>query len=107
MTPPEAVLTQLVIMTLLAAVAEAHHTLTVAVRALDRVEHCRDGGKGMGGGAWHTQTCARTQTHKHVHGDARTHTYTHTCAYIYHTHRHTCTPKVVDTNTYLVQPISL
>lgn len=47
MPPPEAVLTELVIMTLLAAVAEAHHTLSVAVGALDRVKHC--GGRQRGG----------------------------------------------------------
>lgn len=41
MAPPEAVLTELVIMTLLAAVAETHHTLGVAVGALDRVKDCR------------------------------------------------------------------
>lgn len=40
MPPPEAVLTELVIMTLLAAVAETHHTLGVAVGALDRVKDC-------------------------------------------------------------------
>lgn len=40
MPPPEAVLTELVIMTLLAAVAEAHHALGVAVGALDRVKDC-------------------------------------------------------------------
>lgn len=88
MTPPEAVLTQLVIMTLLAAVAEAHHTLTVAVRALDRVEHCRDGGKGMGGGHG---------THKHVHAHRHTntcmgmhvHTHTRTHVHIYTTHTDT------------------
>lgn len=42
MPPPEAVLTELVIMTLLAAVAEAHHTLSMAVGALDRVKDCRE-----------------------------------------------------------------
>ncbi len=50
MPPPEAVLTELVIMTLLAAVAEAHHTLSTAVGALDRVKDCREGG-----GVRHTQ----------------------------------------------------
>lgn len=44
MPPPEAVLTELVIMTLLAAVAETHHTLGVAVGALDRVKDCGGGG---------------------------------------------------------------
>lgn len=51
MPPPEAVLTELVIMTLLAAVAEAHHTLGVAVGALDRVKDCRgrrEEGQGRG-----------------------------------------------------------
>lgn len=42
MPPPEAVLTELVIMTLLAAVAEAHHTLSMAVGAFDRVKDCRE-----------------------------------------------------------------
>lgn len=50
MPPPEAVLTELVIMTLLAAVAETHHTLGVAVGALDRVKDC-------GGGGRQTHTC--------------------------------------------------
>lgn len=62
MPPPEAVLTELVIMTLLAAVAEAHYTLTVAVGALDRVEHCRGGGGKVGG-----------HTHQHVHACPHTH----------------------------------
>ena len=38
MPPPEAVLTELVIVTLLASVAKAQHALTVAVRTLNRVE---------------------------------------------------------------------
>lgn len=38
MSPPEAVLTELVIVTLLASVAESHHTLTVAVRTLNWME---------------------------------------------------------------------
>lgn len=38
MSPPEAVLTELVIVTLLAAVAESHHTLTVAVGTFNRME---------------------------------------------------------------------
>lgn len=46
MPPPEAVLTELVIMTLLAAVAEAHHTLSTAVGALDRVKDCREERRG-------------------------------------------------------------
>lgn len=40
MAPPEAVLTELVIVTLLAAVAKPHHTLAVAVGTLDGVEDC-------------------------------------------------------------------
>lgn len=40
MAPPEAVLTELVIVTLLAAVAKPHHALTVAVGTLDGVEDC-------------------------------------------------------------------
>lgn len=44
MPPPEAVLTELVIMTLLAAVAEAHHTFSMTVGALDWVKDCREGG---------------------------------------------------------------
>jgi len=36
--PPEAVLTELVVVTLLAPVAEPHHTLTVAVGTFNRVE---------------------------------------------------------------------
>lgn len=51
MPPPEAVLTELVIMTLLAAVAEAHHTLSMAVGALDRVKDCRGERRGS-----HTHT---------------------------------------------------
>lgn len=43
MPPPEAVLTELVIMTSLASVAKAHHALAVAVGALDRVKDCRVG----------------------------------------------------------------
>lgn len=61
MPPPEAVLTELVIMTLLAAVAEAHHTLSVAVGALDRVKDCRGGGDGEEGSDKHIHT--RTYTH--------------------------------------------
>lgn len=38
MAPPEAVLTELVIVTLLAAVAKPHHALAVAVGTLDGVE---------------------------------------------------------------------
>ena len=38
MTPPEAVLTELVIVTLLASVAKSHHALTVAVRTLNWME---------------------------------------------------------------------
>lgn len=38
MPPPEAVLTELVIVTLLASVAKAQHALAVAVRTLNRVE---------------------------------------------------------------------
>lgn len=59
MPPPEAVLTELVIMTLLAAVAEAHHTLSVAVGALDRVKDCRGRraeGRGGEGGETHAHT---------------------------------------------------
>lgn len=41
MSPPEAVLTELVIVTLLASIAKAQHTLTVAIRTLDRVEDWR------------------------------------------------------------------
>lgn len=72
MPPPEAVLTELVIMTLLAAVAEAHHTLSVAVGALDRVKDCRGGGDGEEGSDKHTHTHARRWTEnnnkkKHVH----------------------------------------
>lgn len=40
MAPPEAVLTELVIVTLLAAVAKPHHALAVAVGTLDGVEDC-------------------------------------------------------------------
>lgn len=58
MPPPEAVLTELVIMTLLAAVAEAHHTLSMAVGALDRVKHCRE------------ERRSQTQTHTHTHTKA-------------------------------------
>lgn len=54
MPPPEAVLTELIIMTLLAAVAEAHHTLSMAVGALDRVKDCR--GERRGHTRKHTQT---------------------------------------------------
>lgn len=60
MPPPEAVLTELVIMTLLAAVAEAHHTLSMAVGALDRVKDCREERRG------HTQKHACTQMHKQM-----------------------------------------
>lgn len=56
MPPPEAVLTELVIMTLLAAVAEAHHTLSMAVGALDRVKDCRQERRGV----------RHTHTHTHV-----------------------------------------
>lgn len=59
MAPPEAVLTELVIMTLLAAVAEAHHALGTAVGALDRVKDCGGGERGREGG------CADGQTHAH------------------------------------------
>lgn len=38
MSSPEAVLTELVIVTLLASVAKPHHTLTVAVGTLNRME---------------------------------------------------------------------
>lgn len=62
MPPPEAVLTELVIMTLLAAVAEAHHTLSMAVGALDRVKDCREERRG--------------QTHMHADGQ-NTLTHTH------------------------------
>lgn len=55
MPPPEAVLTELVIMTLLAAVAEAHHTLSMAVGALDRVKHCRE-----------EESDKHTHTHEHT-----------------------------------------
>lgn len=66
MPPPEAVLTELVIMTLLAAVAEAHHTLSVAVGALDRVKDCRgEGGRG-GGGQTHMHTDGQTHAHKQM-----------------------------------------
>lgn len=41
MTLPEALLTKLVIMALLATVAESHHALAVAVGALNWVEDCR------------------------------------------------------------------
>ena len=40
MAPPKAVLTELVIVTLLAAVAKPHHALAVAVGTLDGVEDC-------------------------------------------------------------------
>lgn len=43
--PPEAVLAQLVVVALLAAVPEAHHALTVAVRALHGVEDLETGRK--------------------------------------------------------------
>lgn len=59
MPPPEAVLTELVIMTLLAAVAEAHHTLSMAVGALDRVKDCREKRR--------SQTNAYMQMDKHMH----------------------------------------
>lgn len=71
MPPPEAVLTELVIMTLLAAVAEAHHTLSMAVGALDRVKDCRGGEEGnWAEGGWgvsgkHTHTEGR-HAHKHL-----------------------------------------
>lgn len=58
MPPPEAVLTELVIMTLLAAVAEAHHTLSMAVGALDRVKDCREERGG------HTHTNAHQYTNR-------------------------------------------
>lgn len=61
MPPPEAVLTELVIMTLLAAVAEAHHTLSVAVGALDRVKDCRGGGDGEEGSDKHRHTRTHAQ----------------------------------------------
>lgn len=61
MPPPEAVLTELVIMTLLAAVAEAHHTLSMAVGALDRVKDCRQERRGVR----HTHA----QMDKHMHTD--------------------------------------
>lgn len=38
---PEALLTELVIMALLATIAESHHALAVAVGALNWVEDCR------------------------------------------------------------------
>lgn len=60
MPPPEAVLTELVIMTLLAAVAEAHHTLSMAVGALDRVKDCREEGRGQ------THTCIEMDRHMHT-----------------------------------------
>lgn len=41
MAPPEAVLTELVIVTLLAAVAKPHHALAVAVGTLNGVEDCK------------------------------------------------------------------
>lgn len=64
MPPPEAVLTELVIMTLLAAVAEAHHTLGVAVGALDRVKDCR----GPGGAERRGEGRGETHTHTYVDG---------------------------------------
>lgn len=63
MPPPEAVLTELVIMTLLAAVAEAHHTFSMAVGALDWVKDCREGRReggsecGEEGGVRKKNTC--------------------------------------------------
>lgn len=41
MSPPEAILTELVIVTLLASIAKSHHALAVAVGTLDRVEDYR------------------------------------------------------------------
>lgn len=38
MAPPKAILTELVVVALLASVPEAHHTLTPAIGTLDRVE---------------------------------------------------------------------
>lgn len=66
MPPPEAVLTELVIMTLLAAVAEAHHTLSVAVGALDRVKDCRGGAVMERRGQKNTDTHTQMDR-KHVH----------------------------------------
>ena len=57
MPPPEAVLTELVIMTLLAAVAEAHHTLSMAVGALDRVKDCREERRGQTHTRTHINRC--------------------------------------------------
>lgn len=62
MPPPEAVLTELVIMTLLAAVAEAHHTLSMAVGALNRVKDCREEKRGQ----IHTHTCMQMDKHMHT-----------------------------------------
>lgn len=62
MPPPEAVLTELVIMTLLAAVAEAHHTLSMAVGALDRVKDCREERRGQ----TNTHADGQTQAHKRL-----------------------------------------
>lgn len=41
MAPPETVLTELVIVTLLASVAKSHHTFTVAVGTLNWMEDWR------------------------------------------------------------------
>lgn len=73
MPPPEAVLTELVIMTLLAAVAEAHHTLSVAVGALDRVKDCRGGGDGEEGSDKHTRTHTRADGQKIIIKKTRAH----------------------------------
>lgn len=41
MSPPEAILTELVIVTLLASIAKSHHALAMAVGTLNRVEDYR------------------------------------------------------------------
>lgn len=41
MSPPEAILTELVIVTLLATVSKSHHALAMAVGTLNRVEDCK------------------------------------------------------------------
>lgn len=74
MPPPEAVLTELVIMTLLAAVAEAHHTLSVAVGALDRVKHYRGGG-GEVGSYKHIYTYTQEQFEEKKQTPPHTHTH--------------------------------
>lgn len=61
MSPPEAVLAELVVVTLLASVAESHHALAVAEGTLHRVEDC-GGSKGRENKKTQVRARIRTNT---------------------------------------------